>query len=707
MILRGLCPPGAEPALAAEWKALGLDGLRQIPTGVECQATQAQAYRVCLWSRIASRVLSEQARFPVDDADSLYTAALALPWPQWFGLACRFTVHVSGRVPGITDNRFAALRVKDAVVDRFRNELGQRPDAGGASEADVTVHLALRRNEAILSLDLGGGSLYRRGWRRADSGAPLKENLAAALLWRAGWPEAAARGAALLDPFCGGGTLLIEGAEMAADLAPGLARTSHALEQLSDFDAPLWEALRAEARQRHAQGLVRLAKLSIHGRDADPAAVRGARANARRAGLENLVQFEVGDLLQARPVVDGPGLLITNPPYGERLGSESEVVKLMSLLGDVLKRRFGGWQAAIFTARPDLAPRLGLRAEAMHAIANGPIDCKLLRFQIPEAVTTTADAGVDFANRLRKNLRHLSRWARRENIHAWRLYDADLPDYAIAVDIYDCEERHAVVHEYAAPDTIDPVHAERRLRAALVQLAEILELPATRIHLRTRVRQRGSQQYGPQQHSGQFHIVEEAGCRLRVNFDDYLDTGLFLDHRPLRRRIQSEAAGRRFLNLFCYTGAATVHAIAGGARESVSVDASNTYLDWARHNLDLNGAGTRHAMVRSDAMRWLQEASRSGRARFDLIFCDPPTFSNSKRSPEVFDIQRDHGELLRLAAALLAPGGTLYFSCNRRRFRLDPALAQEFHIEDITARTLDPDFARPPPPHRAWRITQP
>src|SRR5690606_34305272 len=261
------------------------------------------------------------------------------------------------------------------------------------------------------------------------------------------------------------------------------------------------------------------------------------------------------------------------------------------------------------------------------------------------------------------------------NISCYRLYDADMPEFAVAVDLYD---GWAHVQEYAAPASVSEDKAQARLQDVLVALPQVLGTPAERVVLKQRQRQTGKQQYERMDRRGEFLTVQEGQVRLLVNLTDYLDTGLFLDHRPMRLRIAEEARGKRFLNLFCYTASATVHAAVGGARRTTSVDLSKTYLDWARRNLALNGLSDLHQLVQD-------------RGEYDLIVLDPPTFSNSKRMDDVFDVQRDHVQLLDMAMARLAPGGVLYFSNNFRRFKLDPALEEKYQVEDISAQTLDKD----------------
>lgn len=716
------CSRGVEPLLVAELAALGAAEAREARGGVACRATLEVAYRACLWSRLASRVLLPLHGFALGDAQAVYDAARTIAWPELFDPHRRFAIEVAGRTPGIANTHFAGLKLKDAVVDGFRAAGHERPSVD-TEQPDIRLHLHLERERGTLSLDLAGESLHRRGWRARGVEAPLKENLAAAILVRAGWPELMTRAdAPLVDPLCGSGTLLIEGAWMAADVAPGILRARWGFEAWRGHQPELWARLREEAGQRRREGLAKL-EARFFGRDAEPRAIAAARANAQRAGLEDRVVLETGEAIELRPPSATPGLVVTNPPYGERLGNDAELVKLYSLLGVTLAQRFGGWRFGFFTARDDLAPRLGLRAEKISSLYNGAIPCKLLRFEIPAAApdATPVEPAGDFANRLRKNLRHLGKWAKRGGVSCWRLYDADLPEYALAVDLYETvgHERHAHVQEYAAPKTIDPARAEARLRGALAALQTVLEIPPAHLHYKLRQAQKGASQYQRQNEQERLHLVDEHGCRLYVNFDDYLDTGLFLDHRPMRLRLQKEAAGKRFLNLFCYTGAASVHAAVGGAAQTLSLDMSNTYLDWAQRNLLANdqhsqlyerpppagGKLPRHALLRADCLAWLEAAAAlPAPPQFDLIFLDPPTFSNSKKMEATLDIQRDHGRLIRDAMALLAPGGTLYFSTNRRGFRLDALVEDQFETRDITAQTLDEDFRRPPPAHRCWTI---
>jgi 23S rRNA (guanine2445-N2)-methyltransferase / 23S rRNA (guanine2069-N7)-methyltransferase len=711
------CPRGVEPLLKAELERLGAQDCGERPGGVSSQASRETAYRICLWSRLASRVLMPLSRFELKDADSLYAGAQAVDWPDLFAVQRRFAIEVAGRSAAVTHTHYAGLKVKDAIADRFRAACGERPNVD-TETPDIRVHLHLDRDHATLSLDLGGDALHRRGYRTRAMEAPLKETLAAALLLRMDWPARAAEGLPFWDPMCGSGTLVIEAALMAADIAPNGQRTHFGFEAWEDHIPAVLTRLREEAIDRGREGRKQLPRLI--GSDTDGRALRVARDNARRAGFGEAIEWRQADALAVLPDDLPPGALLTNPPYGERLSSEADIIKLYSLLGAHWARAFGGWQAGLFTGRPDLAPRLGLRAHAIHALYNGALPAKLLQFHIPHTQSAGAlSGGEDFANRFAKNLKHLRKWAKRSEVDHYRLYDADLPDYALAVDLYATPEPRVHVQEYAAPKSIDPVKAERRLRQALSHIQQQLDLPADHLHYKVRKAQKGDSQYQRQGEQGHFFTIVEHGVKLAINLDDYLDTGVFLDHRPMRLRLQREAAGTRFLNLFCYTGAATAHAVAGGALQSVSVDLSNTYLDWAVRNLQLNGvrmpdaerrssSANPHRLFRADCLAWLQEqADKSRPPQFDLIFCDPPTFSNSKKMDGTLDVQRDHVGFLLNALKLLAPGGTLYFSTNRRGFKLDPEAFGAWTVTDITRETLDEDFKRPPPAHRAWQFRDP
>ncbi|CAK0739320.1 putative N6-adenine-specific DNA methylase [Gammaproteobacteria bacterium] len=373
-------PRGAAGLLADELRALGAEGVRENPGGVHFDGSLETAYRACLWSRTANRILLTLADFSAPNPDALYEAVAALPWEDHLDPDGTLAVDVAGNSPGLTHSQYAAQRVKDAIVDRFRSLMGRRPSVD-LKQPDLRLNLHLYGGRATLSLDLSGASLHRRGYRRAGGGiAPLKENLAATVLLRAGWPTIAAGGGGLMDPLCGSGTFLIEGALIAGDCAPGWQRDEWGFTGWLGHIPALWTRLYAEAEERRAAGLAHIPP--IMGYDADPSVVRTALEAVEQIGLGKYIHVEQRELAACTAPQAPRGLVVVNPPYGERLGEVSELTGLYARLGEVLKEHFDGWEAAVLTGNSDLAKRLGLRAWRMHPMDNGPIECRLLRLHI-------------------------------------------------------------------------------------------------------------------------------------------------------------------------------------------------------------------------------------------------------------------------------------------------------------------------------------
>jgi 23S rRNA (guanine2445-N2)-methyltransferase / 23S rRNA (guanine2069-N7)-methyltransferase len=719
-------PRGLADLLARELDSVGAQHTRERGAGVLFTGTLETGYRACLWSRTASRVLLQLTEFEAASADEFYAGVRAFDWNAHIDPARTIACEFTGAHPTITNSHFGALRLKDAVCDRLRDDTGTRPDVELTRPA-VRLHAHANGTHVALSIDLAGEGLHRRGYRTEAGEAPLRENLAAGVLLRARWPEAAERAAEFLDPMCGSGTLVIEAAMIAARRAPGLRREYFGFLGWKGHDPDLWQRLKTQAEDNAASEVASI----IRGSDIDQRALTIAAANAERAGVTALVRFERHAVANVRPLGDQPGLICTNPPYGERLGDEVRARMLFAELGRGLRQHFVGWDAAILAAAPETARELRLRSYRVHELWNGAIAVRLLRIDLgapgaedlelrrqQQQAEAAASAGAQmFANRLEKNLKRLARLAQRAQVSCYRLYDADMPEYSFAIDRYEelaTGNVHLQVQEYAAPASIDVEAARRRRREALSSLPGVLQIPPERIHLRLRRRQSGSEQYQRQSAAAPSSAVqptltvEEGGLKFLVNLDDYLDTGLFLDHRLTRSRLRERARGARFLNLFCYTASATVYAASGGARSTVSVDLSNSYLDWAAGNFRLNGLDpAQHRLERADCREWLREAVQRppDAPAFDLIFLDPPTFSNSKRMQGVLDVQRDHPELIGLCMQLLAPGGVLLFSTNAQRFRPDPQLEQRWQVKDISAPTLPFDFERNRRIHRCFEIS--
>jgi 23S rRNA (guanine2445-N2)-methyltransferase / 23S rRNA (guanine2069-N7)-methyltransferase len=704
-------PVGAASVLAEELAQFGAEHIRERSHDVKFQGTLEVGYRACLWSRTATRVLLSLGSIDAASSKSIYEALKRMDWREHLAPGATLACDCSGGNEAIRHTIYGSQLLKDAVCDQLRESTGERPNIR-PERPDVLLHLHVEGPTALVSVDFSGESLHRRGYRSEGGRAPLKENVAAAVLLRAGWPQIAEQGGTLLDPMCGSGTFLTEGALIAADAAPALDREYFGFLGWHGHDAALWARLRAEAVARRA---ARTARRCILGSDIDSEAVRMAIANSAQAGVADWLHVEKRALGEVSRPRSETGLIVANPPYGERIGAESGLPELYSELGSILRDRFQGWQAAILTGNPPLARNLGIYAKRTHRVFNGTIECRLLRFELNEASAqrpaqevradwSSRPGAQMFANRLRKNLQRLDPWAAREHIDCFRVYDADMPEYAFALDLYGRESRHVYVQEYAAPKSVNQESARERRREALAVLPDVLAVPLSQVHTRVRKQQKGAEQYEKRDSAAERHAVQEGGLKFWVNFRDYLDTGLFLDHRIVRGMLRAWAKDADFLNLFCYTGSATVYAAAGGARSTTGVDLSNTYLDWAHENLILNGFhGNNHELYRADCLAWLEEQEPRG-ARFDLIFLDPPTFSNSKRMEGVLDVQRDHVGMIRRSLKLLRPAGRLVFSTNYTRFKLDQEGLADLAIEDISAATVPKDFERHARIHKCFVV---
>ncbi|ELX8379077.1 bifunctional 23S rRNA (guanine(2069)-N(7))-methyltransferase RlmK/23S rRNA (guanine(2445)-N(2))-methyltransferase RlmL [Providencia vermicola] len=688
---------GLEELLKSELEALGASQCKIAQGGVYFQADERVMYQSLLWSRLASRILLPLNEFDVYSDLDLYLGVQAIDWTEIFSVNDTFSVHFSGTNDEIRNSQYGALKVKDAIVDCFVRKLDQRPDVA-RQQPDIRVNVYLNKERASVALDLSGDALHIRGYRDLAGQAPLKENLAAAIINRSGWQK----DTPLVDPMCGSGTLLIEAAMIAADRAPGLYREHWGFYAWSKYNPELWRELITEAQVRFRQGLKETTS-RFYGVDIDKRVLDMARSNARRAGVQELISLNQGDaaMLENPVKTDHKGTILSNPPYGERLESEPALIALHSQLGRVVKSRFPGWRLSIFSASPELLSCLQLRSEREFKAKNGPLECVQKNYVLAETPSeTVGEISPDFANRLRKNHKKFSKWAKQQGVDCYRVYDADLPEYNVAVDIYGDK---VVIQEYAPPKTVDERKARQRLFDVITATMNVLQLSSNQLVLKTRQRQKGKQQYEKLAQKEDFFLVQEYNAKMLVNLTDYLDTGLFLDHRIARRMLGQMSRGADFLNLFCYTGSATVHAGLGGAKSTTSVDMSRTYLEWAEKNLQANGlTGRQHRLVQADCLNWLANSHE----QFDLIFIDPPTFSNSKRMDGTFDVQRDHIQLISHLKRMLRRGGTIMFSNNKRGFKMDSEALSDLGLqaEEITAKTRSEDFARNRQIHNCWLI---
>lgn len=719
------CADGLETLLEEEIKGLGVQNIERFPGRLTFKGTLENAYRICMWSRLASRVLmpihtheiefSHDAR---DVAEELYEGAISFDWSLIFAPQSTFAIRLHVERDIKVNTQFATLRAKDGVVDSFMEAVGKRPSIDTKSP-EITMYILAGKKAHTYCLDLSGDSLHKRGYRRFMTEAPIKENLAAAILQKGGlkdWnPDI------VVDPMCGSGTFIIESLMILTDRAPGMVRR-FGFNGWSGHNHDLWMSIKAEAVERHKAALENpLPK--FYAFDADWEAVKATKQNIIAAGFEALLDRIV---IEERTLSDWPDFqaegkkvfFVTNPPYGERLGDKASNRALYLGLSNLLQKNFPNQKAAVIAAQVEQADVLAFNDPQLLRLMNGKLPI-YIRFGTvkPAAVAQPflanwqpqqfepIEGAMEFANRLTKNMQALRKWAVKENVFCLRLYDADLPDFNVAIDLYG-DRLH--VQEYAPPKKIDPEKAKKRFNLALQAIRAVTGLGRDAIFIKTRARQEGKNQYTKQSTASKRFIVQEGQAKILVNLTDYLDTGLFLDHRQIRLRIFREAKGKHFLNLYSYTSTASLHAALGGAASTTSVDLSNTYLNWSKENFVLNGltvdhADQQHQFFASDCFEWLKESHE----QYDLIFIDPPTFSNSKKFYGTFDVQRDHVSLIKRAMNRLTTDGTLYFSNNYRGFEMDEMIEGLYDVQEITHETIGPDFKRNQKIHRAWKITHP
>ena len=703
---------GFEELLKSELTELGAQDAKVAQGGVHYWADDETLYRTLLWSRLSSRILLPIVQAKVFSDLDLYSAVVGVNWLDYFDEKVHFFVDFNGTNQEIRHTQFGAMRVKDGIVDYFERHGRARPNVD-KEQPDIRIHAYLNRDDVVLSLDLSGDALHMRGYREDTGKAPLRETLAAAIVLRSGWQK----GTPLVDPMCGSGTLLIEAAQMEAQIAPQLYRLHWGFDFWQGHNQAAWEKVKEEALALAEAEKQRENPPHFYGFDLDHRVLQKAKQNAKNAGVAHLMQWQQGDVAAIKnPSPNVAGTVICNPPYGERLGTTPALIALYSVFGQRLKQQFAGWNASIFSGEPSLLDCLRLRSHRQFKAKNGPLDCVQKNYQIAERTEQSAvenalefdrtssvfsEVAVDFANRLQKNIKKIEKWAKQQGLDAYRLYDADLPEYNLAVDRY---ADHIVVQEYAAPKNIDENKARQRLLDAVNATLQVTGIETNKLILKVRQKQKGTNQYEKLANKGEYFYVNEYGAKLWVNLTDYLDTGLFLDHRLTRKMLGEMAQGKDFLNLFAYTGSATVHAALGKAKSTTTVDMSNTYLNWAEQNLLLNDIeGKQHKLIQADCLQWLEKCDR----QFDLIFVDPPTFSNSKRMEDSWDVQRDHIKLMTNLKRILRPNSTIVFSNNKRGFKMDFAKLEELGLSavEISHKTLPLDFERNKQIHNCWLVT--
>ncbi|NVJ67613.1 MAG: bifunctional 23S rRNA (guanine(2069)-N(7))-methyltransferase RlmK/23S rRNA (guanine(2445)-N(2))-methyltransferase RlmL [Gammaproteobacteria bacterium] len=708
------CPPGLEALLMDELGQFGAQNLKEHPTHITFEGDISVGYKACLHSRLANRVYLCLLHDRIESAEELYEKVNRIEWGWHFDLKQSFVVDcVARKSVSIKHSGFGALKAKDAIVDYYQERYEQRPSVD-KDNPDYRVHVLVNGTQLKVGLDLAGRSLHQRGYRDSKGAAPIKENLAAAMLIRANWPELAKQGYSFHDPMCGTGTILIEAAMIVAEIAPGLLNPRFAFENWKQHKVELWQEMLAVAQRQATKNKLNIVN-QIVGTDRHRKSLEMARSYAENAGLAEVISFKEQDIRAAANLeLSDRGLIVTNPPYGERLGDEKTILELYKNLGSYFKKQYDGWQAAMITTENAYAKAMGIRSHKQYKLKNGALDCQLYLFDIkpenayqpfdpnklnPNWENNLSDGAHMLKNRLRKNMQRLKSYLKQNYVTCYRLYDADLPEYSAAIDVYEDE---VVVQEYAAPKDIPEKVTLKRLNEIQRVTSGVLQVVEAKIHIKQRQKQKGTQQYEKHSDSDEFKLVNEQGLNFYVNLNRYLDTGLFLDHRKTRKMIMAEAKGKRFLNLFAYTGSVSAYAALGGAK-TTTVDMSKTYINWAMKNFAANKINVYgHSFVQADCLQWLADADESN--QFDLIFLDPPTFSNSKRMSQTFDVQRDQVSLIRQAMRLLDTNGKLYFSNNFKKFELEKSLVSEFEVKEISNKTLPVDFQKSRNRHRCWLI---
>lgn len=668
---------GLEGLLAEEVSALGAKQIEAGNRGVTCLGDLEVLYKANIWCRTAIRVLRPLTSFPAKDEKALYKGIQSIDWSRWMSALGTIAVDANVSSSFTTHSLFVAQLAKDAVVDQFREKSGNRPSVD-LENPDLRIVISLFQNTAQVSLDSSGESLHKRGYRLKTGEAPISEVLAAGILKLSGWDQKSP----LLDPMTGSGTFCIEAALLARNIAPGLLRRHYGFHNWPDFDGALFQRLLNEA----ADSVLGDIQVPIIGLEIDDAVAEIARQNVENAGLTDIIRIERADFFNWNGLPETKGTVVLNPPYDERLGVDN-VAELYQRIGDRLKQAYSGWTAFVLSGNLEAVKYIGLRSSQRVPLFNGPIETRLLKFELHASEGKRPVYSVDnskwlakaemFRNRLQKNLKNYGKWAEREGVTNWRVFDWDVPELPFILELYGDALRFEEIPRNQDHTAIEHSQFQKLMVKTAV---EVLQISAEKVFFCVRNPKASPEKF----QKADFSMVKEGKCKYLVRLGDALDVGLDLRNRKIRSVIQKEAEEKEFLSLYSYTGAFALAAAVGNAKSTTSVDTSGIHLEWAQENFKLNGIGGNNWFFRSEISEFLRES----RNRFDLCVVESP-------SRVLIEHSRD---LLEGILKVMRPGGKIYFISGMKDFTLTDKRAKE-----ITQKVSAFDFDRKPN-MRVWVI---
>lgn len=699
------CAAGLEDLVADELTSFGADISSSRKGEIRWSATLEAGYRTCLWSRFSSRLILVLSEFTIDTTDDLYEAAKTITWEDHLSREDSFAVDCVLAASGpVTNSMFGALRIKDGLVDRFRERHGVRPDVQ-TQRPTVRVYLQVHGNRALLGLDLSGEGLHRRGYRVDSGPAPLKENLAAAIMALSGWNGSSY----LIDPMCGSATLLIEAAMMKADSAPGLGRTYFGLFGWLGHQKSVWDELVAEALDREASAREQKWPPLI-GYDGSRSAVLAARKNIAQAGFADRIQVAQQELHQLKNNFEQPGFLVCNPPYGERLSDSQSVKHLYRHMGDRFRDQFPGWQIALFTAAPDYADRFKLHLDKSVKIFNGPLVCRLFKGS-PQAAAVPAalrkwqiskefnqDAATELGNRLKKNFRKFHSWACDKNLDWYRLYDRDLPQFNVTIDV---TNSFLHIREFPPPRGKDHRIAEERFREVTRTVRTLFAASRDQVM----VHRSASARKGPKKGGARTKQTEiQEGKALFMVGGEADPEGTFFPDQRFVRSYLDQAAGRgTFLSIFDTSGGAAISVALGGAQQTVTLGVGSRNVETLVNNFSRNGLHPEnHKIITDSVMSWLKKS----RQPFDLIYICLRKKQYRQTDSSIFKVGSDHRFLIDRTIAGLSKGGRLVVSSLLPNFELDPAVMDAYRCRTMSKKLVSPDVTRGARNFRCWEISR-